>query len=83
MRGIVIESFYDLRDGGHEYRAGDTYPRPGYSPTVDRWNELTGYSNRRGVPLVAPDPDPLPEIPAASPKRTAKRRGRNETVNAE
>ena len=48
----VIERFTDLTDGNHKYKVGDVYPRKGSKPTEERIAELSGTSNKRGVPLI-------------------------------
>jgi len=47
----VITDFADLQDGGHVYRAGDSYPRSG-SADSSRVKELSGTGNKLGVPLI-------------------------------
>ena len=49
----VLKYFEDLQDGSRPYRAGDKFPRPGFSATAERIAELSGSDNRRGVPLIA------------------------------
>lgn len=53
----VIRSFVDLEDGGR-YRAGDTFPRAGVTVVAERLERLCGSANRRGIPLIAKEPDP-------------------------
>lgn len=64
----VIEGFVDLQDynyrdergklGLYEYHPGDIYPRPGYTPTQHRYEELAGTVNRRGRAVIREIPDP-------------------------
>ena len=48
----VIRHFTDLKDKNHKYVEGDTYPRDGYEPSDKRIAELSGTSNKQGVPLI-------------------------------
>lgn len=48
----VIKTFTDLQDNGYKYRAGDVYPRPGYTASDERIEELSGYENKRKTPLI-------------------------------
>lgn len=50
----ALREFYDLEDGGHFYRAGDDYPRPGFAPGEKRLHALSTADNRQGCPLIAP-----------------------------
>lgn len=54
----VIKGFYDLRDQGHRYEAGDLYPRAGLSPTDKRILELSTSNNRQRTPLIEKIDDP-------------------------
>ena len=58
----VLKTFTDLQDGRHEYKVGSAYPRPELKPTAKRIQELSGNSNRQGVPLI----EAFPEEPAKS-----------------
>lgn len=51
----VIRFFYDLKDGNHAYKVGDTFPREGVKADADRVKELLGDGNRLGTPLVRAD----------------------------
>lgn len=48
----VIEPFFDLKDEGYAYHAGDAYPRPGKEVSEKRLKELSTSANRRKKPLV-------------------------------
>ena len=48
----VIEYFTDLQDGGHEYNAGDVFPREGLTVSRDRLAELSGCENKQKRPLI-------------------------------
>lgn len=48
----VIVTFSDLEDNGHLYKAGDTYPRNGVSPTEDRVEFLSSNRNLIGKPVI-------------------------------
>lgn len=88
MRYVAKESFVDLMDDNHMYRAGDEYPRPGCSVSDERVAELAGVDNRVGRPLIEAveqpvetpkeEPKEIPAEPVEAPKRG--RRGR-ERVN--
>lgn len=53
----VIIQFADLKDGGHLYNAGDTYPREGFEVSDARIKELSGGENRRHIALIEQIPD--------------------------
>lgn len=48
----VCKAFFDLKDNGHPYFAGDAYPRQGMSVSPARIAELAGPNNRQRVPLI-------------------------------
>lgn len=48
----VIKAFTDLHDGDHPYRAGDPFPRKGVKVSGERLAELSGPSNKQGMPLI-------------------------------
>lgn len=48
----VVKYFVDLKDNNHEYKAGDVYPRDGYTPTAERIAELSGSENLQKQPLI-------------------------------
>lgn len=48
----VLKDFTDLQDNRYLYKVGDTYPRNGLTVTAERIAELSGKSNRRGIPLI-------------------------------
>ena len=48
----VIRDFFDLQDNAHQYKAGDAFPRDGYTPTPGRLSALSSEKNRRGIPLI-------------------------------
>ena len=48
----VIAYFTDLQDDGHEYHAGDTFPRSGLAVTDERIAELSSANNKRGKALI-------------------------------
>lgn len=52
----ALVDFKDLRDGGYEYKAGDTYPRTG-EPDVDRVRQLMTPTAMRGA-LIVEDEQP-------------------------
>lgn len=69
----VLHFFTDLQDDAHAYNPGDTFPREGVEVDPARLEELAGYDNRQGRPLIAKDG----EVPAdAGDSRPAKRRKR-------
>lgn len=49
---VVIQYFYDMNDNNYVYRAGDEYPRRGYTPSEERIAELANANNRRGVAVI-------------------------------
>ncbi|WP_425353373.1 Rho termination factor N-terminal domain-containing protein [Staphylococcus coagulans] len=50
----VIVRFKDGQDDEYLYQVGDVYPRPGYTPTEERLNEVASTDNRRGVVAIKP-----------------------------
>ena len=52
MKYRVLKDFTDLQDNRYLYKVGDTYPRNGLTVTAERIAELSGKSNRRGIPLI-------------------------------
>lgn len=73
----VIETFSDILDGGHTYKAGDLYPRIGYTPTEERIKVLGSTANALGRKLIAvyaekQKPEPVAETPTPT-KATRKR----------
>jgi hypothetical protein len=48
----AIINFTDLQDNGRAYKAGDVYPREGYTPTNKRIEELAGTANRLSKPVI-------------------------------
>lgn len=51
MKYQVIQSFKDLQDNDHIYKAGDKFPRKG-RVSKERVEELLGTNNKIGVPLI-------------------------------
>jgi len=52
MNYMVKKSFIDLKDGRHEYKAGEAYPRAVYKPTKARVKELLSDKNKQHTPLI-------------------------------
>lgn len=50
----VIKFFTDLHDNDHAYHVGDEFPREGVEVSDERLQELSGYKNKQGVPLIEP-----------------------------
>lgn len=48
----VIEYFTDLQDNDYPYNAGDIFPREGKTVSKERFAELSGAANKRGIPLI-------------------------------
>lgn len=81
----VIKFFTDLQDNGHAYHEGDPFPREGLKVSSNRIEELSGDKNKRGIPLIVFEEEPLPftegdeapvdEVPQekTSPKKGKKR----------
>lgn len=65
----VIHFFTDLQDNGHEYSAGDKFPRTGFSVSENRLKELATVNNKQGKPLIELVRDNVEE-------ETPKKRGR-------
>ena len=64
-----IKFFRDLKDNGHVYKVGDTFPRDGVEVSDARLSELSSSRNRQGTPLIErvpevkaePEPEPIEE----------------------
>lgn len=48
----VLVAFTDLQDKNHAYSVGDAFPREGLKVSVERLEELSSASNKRGVALI-------------------------------
>lgn len=48
----VIRDFYDLQDGSHFYRVGDTFPRAGKVVSDDRLEFLASDKNLLRTPVI-------------------------------
>lgn len=70
----VIKRFTDLQDNGYKYAVGDTYPREGYEPTVERINELSSDKNKQKTPLIKAETTETVAEVTEEPK--PKKRGR-------
>ena len=76
----VISYFIDLQDGEHPYNVGDAFPREGHTVSEERIAELSGFKNKRRMPLiekvevapVQPTEEEPKEIPEEEPKETPK-----------
>lgn len=65
----ALIAFTDLADGKYRYKAGDTYPRAGYTPTEKRIKELSTTENKLGEPVIEYIESEKPvEIPAEIPE---------------
>lgn len=52
MKYVVVKTFTDLQDNKYRYNVGDDFPREGAEVSQARYAELSGTSNKRGVPLI-------------------------------
>lgn len=48
----VVTYFEDLQDNRYPYNAGDVFPRKGMKVSKERFAELAGDKNRRGINLI-------------------------------
>lgn len=71
----VISDFKDLRDGGYEYKAGDTYPHTG-TADAERVKHLMTPTPQRGALLeeVADKPKTAEETSAEPVVKPSKRK---------
>lgn len=74
----VLTRFADLQDGKRIYEAGDAFPRPGFSVSGARLEELAGSDNRTGHPLIAAE-DTSEPVEAAKPRRGRRKKKDGET----
>lgn len=75
----AIVNFTDLQDNGRAYKAGDLYPREGYTPTDKRIAELSGDANRLGKPVIKyieDEPVNMLEAPVEPVEELPKRKKR-------
>lgn len=73
MQYLVLRSFIDPRDGGRLYRAGGSYPRPGYSPAPEHLRRLDGSEGRPALILsMDAQRDLIPQAAPAARKGRAK-----------
>ena len=63
----VVKLFTDLQDNEYLYQPGDTFPRAGFEVSEERLAELSGYNNRRGIPLIVKMYEKAPEDEDFSP----------------
>ncbi len=78
MKYTVIRYFTDLQDKNYAYRAGDTYPREGLSPSAERIEELASDKNKQRTPLIkAVSAEAEADTPEEQEKKP-KRKKRNE-----
>lgn len=52
MEYKVVKDFKDLKDNGHVYRAGDSFPRPSVNVDAKRIAELSTTKNARKEVLI-------------------------------
>lgn len=83
----AIEPFKDLLDHEYKYRAGDVFPRSGYTPSAERIAELLSDNNKRGRAVIEEvkeefmnkpvesetDEQPV-EVEAPKPKRRGRKK---------
>lgn len=69
----VISDFKDLRDGGYEYKAGDTYPHTG-AADAERVKHLMTPTEQRGALLEEVADKPVEETPAEPVAKPSKRK---------
>lgn len=48
----VVNYFVDLQDFNHQYKVGDSFPRLGLNVSEKRLEELAGFNNKQGKPLI-------------------------------
>lgn len=88
MKYTVIKYFTDLQDNNYVYKAGDTYPRKGLSPSGERIEELAGSQNKQKTPLIqaipeavettAPAEEPIEEESPEEEEKPKRKRKRND-----
>lgn len=80
----VLKDFSDLQDNNFIYKAGDKYPRPGYTPSEKRIAELASSENKIGEPVIEAEEPKTTKAEgsepkkAEQPKKTVKRAKKNE-----
>lgn len=67
----VVADFKDLRDDGHEYKAGDVYPHTGEADE-QRAKHLMTPTDQRGA-LIAKVSEEVPPAPTPAPSRRKKK----------
>ena len=88
MKYTVIKYFTDLQDNNYAYKAGDTYPRKGLSPSGERIEELAVSQNKQKTPLIqaipeavettAPAEEPIEEESPKEEEKPKRKRKRND-----
>ena len=82
----AIENFKDLLDNEYKYRAGDTFPRSGYTPSKERIEELLSCENKRGRAVIEEVKEEFmnkPIEPAESTEEAPKPKRKGRKKNAE
>lgn len=65
----AVEYFKDLKDNGHKYHPGDTFPREGYAPGAKRIAELASANNKRGRAVIAEVAEKAADEPVEKPEK--------------
>lgn len=75
----VISDFKDLRDGGYEYKEGDTYPHTG-TADASRVQQLMTPTDQRGalIEVVEEKPEKVEKPEKAEAPKPASRRKKKE-----
>lgn len=58
----VVKDFTDLEDNRYVYRAGDEFPRSGFSVSEKRLKVLSTAKNNHGEPLIIKIAEEVPEV---------------------
>ena len=79
----VVRDFADKEDNNRNYRAGDVYPREGYTPSLERLEYLSSAKTPINAPVIAltgEKPEKV-EIPAeeVKPRKTENKGGKRRT----
>lgn len=73
MKYEVVHFFIDLCDDNHTYNVGDKFPRSGMEVSDERIKELSGSSNRQGIPLIKEVTPPVEKVKPKG-KTTSKKK---------
>lgn len=79
----VLKFFIDLQDNKYKYNIGDVYPRVGYTPSIERIQELASDKNKRKMALIEEISENVTEISENTEEKPKPKRRTKKTYNKE